>query len=284
MMAAVPTDHEAFRDQVGVYVLGALSPEERSTFEAHLAACPECAAEVRTLNPVAGALARLAPQIDLPAALRSRVLASIGADRIVSLAGRPLSGSEAVGGVPTGSPSWRRWLAAAAAIALAVGLGAYAADLRRQIGTLEVRLREATLRANASELSIADARRAVTEARSQVAVLAAPDLARVDLAGQPAAPRAVARAFWSRSRGLVFTASDLPALPPGRTYQLWVLSKEAPPFGSGLLVKPDADGRVTMVFDTPVDLPKPIAMAVTIEPEGGVPAPTGDKYLVGLAH
>ena len=31
------------------------------------------------------------------------------------------------------------------------------------------------------------------------------------------------------------------------------------------------------------DLPKPVAMAVTLEPEGGVPAPTGDKYLVGAA-
>jgi hypothetical protein len=25
-------------------------------------------------------------------------------------------------------------------------------------------------------------------------------------------------------------------------------------------------------------------MAVTLEPEGGVPSPTGDKYLVGLAN
>jgi hypothetical protein len=37
------------------------------------------------------------------------------------------------------------------------------------------------------------------------------------------------------------------------------------------------------IFNTPPDLPKPVAMAVTLEPDGGVPAPTGDKYLVGLA-
>jgi anti-sigma-K factor RskA len=283
-MATGPTDHEALRDQMGVYVLGALSAQERLTFETHLATCAECAAEARTLMQVVGALTQLAPQIEPPAALRSRVLRSIGAGGVLNAGGRPGAARRAMDGINVGVPSWRPWLAVAAAIALAVGLGVYAADLRRQIGTLEARLHEATLRANAGELAIADARRAVTEARSQIAVLAAPDLARLDLAGQPAAPRAAARAFWSRSRGLVFTASDLPALPPGRTYQLWVLSKEAPPFGSGLLLKPDADGRVTMIFDTPVDLPKPIAMAVTIEPEGGVAAPTGDKYLVGLAH
>jgi hypothetical protein len=50
-----------------------------------------------------------------------------------------------------------------------------------------------------------------------VSRLTADDLVPVDLAGQPAAPRALARAFWSRSRGLVFAGSKLPPLPPGRT-------------------------------------------------------------------
>ena len=36
------------------------------------------------------------------------------------------------------------------------------------------------------------------------------------------------------------------------------------------------------MFNTPQDIPQPVAMAVTIEPAGGVPAPTGDKYLVGV--
>jgi hypothetical protein len=38
------------------------------------------------------------------------------------------------------------------------------------------------------------------------------------------------------------------------------------------------------MIETPTDIPKPIGMAVTLEPEGGVPSPTGDKYLVGLAN
>jgi anti-sigma-K factor RskA len=116
-----------------------------------------------------------------------------------------------------------------------------------------------------------------------VAVLAAPDLARIDLAGQPAAPSASARAFWSRSRGLVFTASNLPAPPPGRAYQLWVLTAQPAPISAGMLT-PDGNGHVNARFDMSVDLPRPVAMAVTLEPEGGVPAPTGDKYLVGLAN
>jgi anti-sigma-K factor RskA len=104
-------------------------------------------------------------------------------------------------------------------------------------------------------------------------------VARVDLAGQTIAPKASARAFWSRSRGMVFTASNLPPLPAGRIYQLWVVTAQAP-ISAGLLT-PDATGNVSDIFNTPQDLPQPVAMAVTIEPAGGVPAPTGAMYLVG---
>jgi hypothetical protein len=46
-------------------------------------------------------------------------------------------------------------------------------------------------------------------------------------------------------------------------------------------VTPDTTGRATAVFQTPADIGAPIAVAVTLEPEGGVPAPTGEKVLVG---
>ncbi len=279
-MATGPTDHDDLRDHVGVFVLGALTAPERAAFEAHLATCAECAAEVRSLMPVAGALAQLVPQTDPPVMLRARMLALIGPGRGGS------AGAPSLRASPEPAPwarGWAAWFATAASLALAIALGAYAVALRGRIASLEVRLREAALRADQSERLIADTTRTAAEARLQVAVLAAPDLARVDLAGQTIAPRAAARAFWSRSRGLIFTASNIPTLPTGRTYQLWVLSKQAPPYGADLLLKPDADGRVTVVFSTPTDLPTPIGMAVTIEPEGGVPAPTGDMYLVGKA-
>ena len=79
----------------------------------------------------------------------------------------------------------------------------------------------------------------------------------------------------------MFTASNLPAAPAGKTYQLWVLSKQPAPISAGLF-KPDPRGRVDALFETPLDLPQPIGMAVTIEPDGGVPSPTGEKYLLGL--
>jgi anti-sigma-K factor RskA len=259
-------DHDETRELAAPYVLGALSPPERAAFEAHVATCAECAAEVRSLEAIAGLLATTASPLDPPPALRERVVRSIPRDR--PAARRPAAVAP--------------WLAAVAAVVVAVGLGSDVVQLRGRVRDLELQLAQAIFRAGVGERQIAELRQTAAAAQSSVAVLTSPDLARVDLAGQPAAPSASARAFWSRSRGLVFTASNLPPLPSGRTYQLWVLTSNPAPTSAGIL-RPDADGRVTAVFATPPDLPKPIAMAVTIEPEGGVSAPTGAKYLVGLA-
>jgi anti-sigma-K factor RskA len=234
--------HDALSDQAAPYVLGALSPAERDAFELHLAECSACAADVRGLSAVADAIGATVTPAEPPAAVRGRLIAAIRS-------GEPDRATVPVVRVASVAP----WLALAASLALvAAGALTYAIHLRG----------------------------VVAESQRAAAVLTAPDVARVDLAGQPAAPDASARAFWSRSRGVVFTGSHLPALPAGRVYQLWAVGPQAPT-SLGLL-RPDTDGGVRRVYETPPDLPKPVAFAVTIEPDGGVPAPTGEKYLVGL--
>jgi anti-sigma-K factor RskA len=99
------------------------------------------------------------------------------------------------------------------------------------------------------------------------------------MAGQAPAAGATGRALLSRSRGLVVSASALPALPAGRVYQLWIVPPGAPPVSAGLMT-PDASGRATSVLIS-TNLPMAAAIAITLEPAGGVPAPTGPMYLVG---
>jgi anti-sigma-K factor RskA len=252
-------------DDVELYALGALSPAERAAFEAHVAVCPACAYKVRELEAVVAALGSAEAGPAPNPAVRQRIMAAIQRD------GKRAGGSRFA------------WLAAAAALVAAIGGGVYAAQLRGRIDSIEARLREAVVQRELSEQRVADLQRRAAASASMLAVVLAPDVARVELAGQPAAPSASARAYWSRARGLVINASNLPPLPAGRTYQLWVLTAQPAPISAGLL-RPDASGSASAVFSTPPDIPTPTAMAVTIEPDGGVPAPTGDKYLVGVAH
>jgi Putative zinc-finger len=56
---------DRFTHDAAPYVLGALPPEDRLAFEAHLAECPECAAQVREFAGLPGLLSRL-PAADVP--------------------------------------------------------------------------------------------------------------------------------------------------------------------------------------------------------------------------
>jgi hypothetical protein len=173
----------------------------------------------------------------------------------------------------------RSWLQLAALLALVAGLVVYAWRLQGRVSSLAERVQVAEQRALDAERTTSDARRAADEAQAGLAVLAAPDLVRVDLAGKDVAPRATARALWSRQRGMVFTTAGLPPAPAGRVYQVWVVTAKAP-VSAGLLAA-DPSGGVTAFFRTPADIDPPTAVAVTLEPAGGVPAPTGEMYLVG---
>src|SRR5262245_54190318 len=87
-MTTGPLGHDELHEQAGLYVLGGLSPPERAAFEAHLATCAACKADVLEWSAVSGALAQSVPQVDPPEALRARVLAAvaaIGDDRTAKL-------------------------------------------------------------------------------------------------------------------------------------------------------------------------------------------------------
>jgi anti-sigma-K factor RskA len=282
---------DRLHDLAGAYALGALDAADRVAFEQHLRECSACASEVRSLQPVVDGLAQVLPLVDPPAALRERVLASIqpGAPKLArgatiavppKLAERRTDPASPKLAERTRTASVGGWLAAAASLVLAVGLGIYVWQLRDRLTEVERRLDEATARAAASETQVAALQRASLDVRTTALVIGAPDLLRVDLVGQGGSA-AKARAFWSRAHGLVFTAVDLPALPPGKVYQLWVVGPQAPV--SAGIFEPDAAGRATTIVEAGRQFPEPAAFAVTLEPAGGVPQPTGDKVLVGLA-
>jgi hypothetical protein len=74
---------EHVRPDLGAYALGALEPAEAAAVEAHLAACPTCAAELARLEPLPGLIAR-ADGLEIPpppAALEERILDRVAASR-----------------------------------------------------------------------------------------------------------------------------------------------------------------------------------------------------------
>ncbi len=67
-------------DELELYALGALPPADAARVAAHVAECPACGEQARALEDVALALPGTLPEREVPARLRSRILASARAD------------------------------------------------------------------------------------------------------------------------------------------------------------------------------------------------------------
>jgi anti-sigma-K factor RskA len=262
-------DRDQLRELASLHALGVLSDEERAELAKAMAGDAELAAEVRQLEDTAGALGGVVAQVDPPARLRARVLAVAG-----------IEADDALVVIRRESRALPGWLAAAAALVLASGLGLWALQLRTSLDAMNARVERAEAEVVRIQRTLGEAQEQTRVLEARNSVLFAPDTLRVDLAGQAGTPASSARAFVSRHSGLAFAANQLPALPADKVYQLWVIAPDRPPVNAGLLA-PDASGHATLFFELPADLPPPAVLAVTVEPAGGVPAPTGDKVLVG---
>ncbi len=96
----------------------------------------------------------------------------------------------------------------------------------------------------------------------------------VELGGTGAEQGAQAELVTLEGDRVVLVAEDMPPLPEGKTYQIWVIEDDTPqPSG---LFEPGEDS-VAAVVEHPLD--EADAVAVTVEPEGGSPKPTTDPVL-----
>jgi anti-sigma-K factor RskA len=84
------TEHERWVDAAGSYVLGALTEAEFNAYEAHLATCTACRAEVAELRTAAAALPVSPPPMLPPPALKARIMAEVEREAaLLASAGQP---------------------------------------------------------------------------------------------------------------------------------------------------------------------------------------------------
>lgn len=161
------------------------------------------------------------------------------------------------------------------------GLGFYVLTLHDRIEVLQRGLDDAPQETGTSQAAaVANPDDAAEAVARTMAIVTAPTMTQLDLAGQSAAPSARARVFMSREHGLLFTSTTLPKLPQGKVYQVWVLSEGNAPLSAGLLVPNDA-GAATVIYPTPADMPQPTGVAVSLEQDEAASPTTSAIILIG---
>jgi anti-sigma-K factor RskA len=253
--------HETWETLAAVYAVGALDGDDLGRFEAHLAGgCEPCTTALRESHE---ALARMALAITPavpPPAVRAAVLARIGtpprqAERQALRRG------------------WLTWTAATAAVvALAVMFtgGVVASRYEKRLGQMA---REMAATREALQKNEGALREQVAAYQGAVELLRDPATRVVDLRGQGVP--ATARVIWNDKAGGHLVVANLPPAPEGKAYELWALGEGAPkPAG---LFQVAADGRAVQRVEPVGGSPK--GFAISLEPAGGVPAPTGPIVL-----
>ncbi len=118
------------------------------------------------------------------------------------------------------------------------------------------------------------------EAKQLLATLTSPDAARFTLVSGKTPPQPQGKAIYVRSSGtLVFLASNMPAIPPQKTYELWLIPTSGAPIPAGLFT-PDAHGSAAVKPPLPTGV-EAKTFAITVEPETGSSAPTSQPIMVG---
>jgi anti-sigma-K factor RskA len=272
--------HEEIQADLSLFVLGSLDGDDRRAVSEHLASgCAECERELAIWREVVE-LVPLgladAPAPDLkPVLLRHvRGQSDVAKVRRLPRAVIPLA------------------LAAAALLALAIGREMQwraenaaqrvaAANLQRQLDEAGGRLSEVARILSERDRDVAALRAALKTTQESLGLLQSRGLQLVRLSQTPDARPAEGHAIIGRDAGrALFYAFDLPAVSQDQTYELWWITEKEGPVNAGLFV-PGADGVGRIETKVPGNAGAIQAAAVTIEPAGGVPKPTGPMVLLG---
>ena len=240
------------------YALGAISPEEGAHIEEHLGDCLACWDYLSQSQRAAALLALAVPLEEPREGLRQRIIAQ--AQREAEPAAQP-------------SPTGRGWrlprLAAVGATAVALAA----------VGALSWSLVETrNLRSDYSDVqqqaTIMGERANIA---SQLVNLAwRPDVESAEMAASGMAVGTTAYYAWTRDGKLgAIVCHDLPPAPEGKVYQLWITCGPEPVNGGTFAAWHGQCQHIASLNCT-----SPLSgVAVSVEPEGGSPSPSGERVL-----
>jgi anti-sigma-K factor RskA len=275
-----------------LYALGALSQHEARAFEVHLRqGCEVCERELREFTGVVDALSAGAPEAAPPAYLRDVLGARIEKEPSQPTSDRPVEAQVyhfpdrdaertlATPTLETPSTLWTGWLpwavAAGLLIACAYSFINWRADHRR----LQAVQTETTHQMDTLLDQMAQQQQLAIELSQINAVLSSPQHSVITMTGLEAAPDATARIYWDHQTNQWVVSAGLPPPPPGKVYQLWMVTPDAKV--SAGLIKLNSRGHGFALLGVPANVGQMQAVAITLEPEGGSPQPTMPIYVLG---
>lgn len=250
------------------YLLGRLTAGNRKQLEAHLkTGCDQCTRELAELQEAMTLLPLMTRQQTPSPKLKSHIMGAL------SSGGRPAPSAKTVTEPSIALPHQKPWFGyaiAAVFLLMVIVLGVYTNDLIQTIGV--------------KEQQIVELRDELQRKEEIVKVLQSPKIDIVLMNGLEASPAGYGKIIWDPAKKVaIFQVSNLPTVPEDKDYQLWIIRNKQPVSAGVFAVTNEKEKEAFFkVMDLAIGDKKEIdAFAVTLEPKGGVPQPTGTMYLLG---
>jgi hypothetical protein len=236
------------KDHYEMYALGLADDPEREEIRAHLdRGCEVCMSEMKRARELTALLGCTSEAATPSPKLRRRILASVGVEQH--------------------GFGWTAFLAGSTimCLAAAVYFGGREWDFSRQVVKL-------TEQARVQDIEI-------TRLNEAFALMNGADTTVTSFGEKKPAPKG--KLFYNPSKGALLMASNLPQAPAGKAYELWYIpkAKGASPIRAGMF-QSQSDGTVMQMINGQIDAATTAALAVTLEVEGGVDAPTSTPIIV----
>ena len=242
--------HDIQEENVGAYLLGALTEFEEGAFLRHVEECPVCSDEVARLRPAVDALPRAAAPVNPPPELKASIM------KIVEAEARERSGGRERARRPRPFAALRRALAAAGEPfgAMRPSVALVSASFLLLVGVLTGYA--------ATQVSSDDGG-------------SEPLAAKVDKRRMPSATGSLTVSGGETRKSGILRVHGMPTLANDSTYQVWVKRDGEISSASLFSVGHDGDGAAAVSKN----LDGADAVLVTREPAGGARAPSEEPVL-----
>jgi anti-sigma-K factor RskA len=266
---------EDYDDRLMELAMGTLAHDEGAALRHHLArGCPRCSGVLAEFCVTLSLLPLALTAESAPAAVREKLLARAADSR--ALPDRA-SDQNRPGATLPATRKTRWWIGPAiggaiAASALVVGGVAWLSEHQKVMQLAE--------QADQKQYQIAALRNALAGEQETGRAIRSPAALMVSLEGA-AATSGQGRIFIDPKQGKWwFAARGLKPLASDKTYEFWLIPKDQKPIPAGTF-NVDASGVGYLTGAVPVNIGASALAAVTDEPAGGLPQPTGQIQIKG---
>lgn len=284
------TSKERLEELIALNSLGLIEGEELDELESfRRTSTEEIEKRINEFDEVANSLLFAADEIAPPEELRKRLLTRINPTHIEVSENR-----EKVSFWKRIQPFLYGLGTAAAATAIFVfiagqSLNSRISSLNQQIAALQTQKEQQAEKISSLESSllsknelIARMEQTLDRKEELVGYIENPNVIVIDLGNLKQEINSIGRVMWNKSEdSAIFCGINLPQTTPDKTYQLWAIIDSKPKSYGIFNVDEEGNGIIKLNYQDSYESIQ--QFAVTLEPAGGMPQPTGEMYLAGNA-